>query len=66
MITAAATITLILVAAAVVIAVGRAIVAALRSADRRIDTILDEELGARPGDDDQFANWPAVRIHTDA
>lgn len=82
MITAtAATIALILLALAMVLAVGRAIAAALRRADHQIDTILDDELGPgpevdeetaerqlqhRPGDDDQFARWAVVRTHEGA
>lgn len=74
MITAAATIALILIALAVILGVGRAIVQALRGADHRIDTILDEELGRRfdqtvakrPGGDDQFHTWPSVRTHEEA
>lgn len=78
--TLAATIALVLLAAAVVLGVGRAIVHALRDAGRRVDTILEEERGRpdvdeelaeqqlrhRPGDDDQFTRWAAVRTHEDA
>lgn len=59
MITTLAAIMLALVAAAMLLGLARA----LRRADDRIGTILAEELDQRPGDDDQFHTWPAVRTH---